>query len=53
MPVGPSILWPVKRDEVGAQACTSVAQVGHVLARVDEHERAGGVGGVGEAARRR
>ena len=36
-------------DEVGAHRLHVGGEVGHVLARVDRHERAGRVGGVGEA----
>ena len=48
MPLGPSILWPVKPTKSASQACTSTGAVGHRLRGVDEHRRAGRVGGVGE-----
>ena len=50
MPVGPSILWPVKPRKSHPSAATSVARWGTSWARVDQHQRAGGVGGVGEPA---
>ena len=48
MPVGPHILWAEKADEVGVPRLHVDREVGHRLARVDQHVRAGGVGGVGE-----
>ena len=50
MPVGPHILWAEKATKSASQACTSTGEVRHRLAGVDEHEGAGGVGGVGERA---
>ena len=50
MPVGPSILWPVKPKKSQSEVGDVGGQVGHVLGGVDEHQRAGGVGGVGDAA---
>ena len=50
MPLGPSILCDGERDEVGVPGLHVGRDVRHVLARVDEHERAVRVRGVGERA---
>ena len=52
MPVGPHILWPEKARKSQPELGDVGGEVGHVLAGVDQHERAGGVGGVGELADR-
>ena len=45
MPVGPSILWPVKPKKSTPSARDVDAAVRHELGAVDEHERPGGVRG--------
>ena len=52
IPVGPSILWPVKPKKSQPSSATSVGRCGDVLGAVDQDEGAGGVGGVGELADR-
>ncbi len=47
MPVGPSILWPLKARKSAPSSRTFVVQVRHALGGVDEHQRAGCVGAVG------
>ena len=48
MPVGPSILWPVKPKKSQSMAATSVGRWGTYWAASTQDQRAGGVGGVGE-----
>ena len=53
MPDGPHILWLENATKSASQAWTSVALCGHVLAGVDDRERAGIVGGGAELGHRR
>ena len=51
-PVGPSILWPVNPKKSQPSSVTSVGRWGDVLGAVDQAQRAGGSGRVGELADR-
>ena len=52
MPDGPHILWLREGEEVGAHRLHVGDVVGHVLAAVDDRDRPGGMGRVGEQADR-